>query len=121
MALAVSWSGYFLILNRCKLPEERDFYLRLTHREGWDKRETDRQLRSALFERAIIGRPKVSPAVTQSLSRRDCAERHATGCLVIHAGPARRARSGIGMRRYMRAARMRAGLACRLYAHEPRQ
>jgi predicted nuclease of restriction endonuclease-like (RecB) superfamily len=53
------------ILIRCKSPEEREFYLRLAHREGWDKRETDRQLRGALFERAILGRPKVSPAVTQ--------------------------------------------------------
>jgi predicted nuclease of restriction endonuclease-like (RecB) superfamily len=39
--------------------------LRLAHREAWDKRETDRQLRGALFERAVLGRPKVSPAVTQ--------------------------------------------------------
>ena len=34
-------------------------------REGWDRLETDRQLRGALFERAVLGRPKVSPAVTQ--------------------------------------------------------
>ena len=61
----LSWSSNLLILNRCKSPEEREFYLRLAHREGWDKRETDRQLRGALFERAILGRPKVSPAVTQ--------------------------------------------------------
>jgi predicted nuclease of restriction endonuclease-like (RecB) superfamily len=40
-------------------------YLHLAHREGWDKRETDRQLRGALFERAVLARPKVSPAVTQ--------------------------------------------------------
>jgi predicted nuclease of restriction endonuclease-like (RecB) superfamily len=61
----VSWSGNLLILSRCKSPEEREFYLRLAHREAWDKRETDRQLRGALFERAVLGRPKVSPAVTQ--------------------------------------------------------
>jgi predicted nuclease of restriction endonuclease-like (RecB) superfamily len=61
----VSWSGNLLILSRCKSPEEREFYLRLAHREGWDKRETDRQLRGALFERAVLGRPRVSPAVTQ--------------------------------------------------------
>ena len=60
----ISWSGNLLILSRCKSPEEREFYLRLAHREGWDKRETDRQLRGALFERAVMGRPKVSPAVT---------------------------------------------------------
>jgi predicted nuclease of restriction endonuclease-like (RecB) superfamily len=61
----LSWSSNLLILSRCKSPEEREFYLRLAHREGWDKRETDRQLRGALFERAILSRPKVSPAVTQ--------------------------------------------------------
>jgi predicted nuclease of restriction endonuclease-like (RecB) superfamily len=61
----LSWSSNLLILGRCKSPEEREFYLHLAHREGWDKRETDRQLRGALFERAILGRPKVSPAVTQ--------------------------------------------------------
>jgi predicted nuclease of restriction endonuclease-like (RecB) superfamily len=61
----ISWSGNLLILSRCKSPEEREFYLRLAHREGWDKRETGRQLRGALFERAVMGRPKVSPAVTQ--------------------------------------------------------
>lgn len=60
----LSWSSNLLILSRCKSPEEREFYLRLAHREGWDKRETDRQLRGALFERAVLGRPKVSPAVT---------------------------------------------------------
>jgi predicted nuclease of restriction endonuclease-like (RecB) superfamily len=61
----VNWSSNLLILNRCKSPEEREFYLRLAYRDGWDKRETDRQLRGALFERVLLARPKVSPAVTQ--------------------------------------------------------
>ena len=61
----LSWTSNLLILSRCKSAEEREFYLRLACREGWDKRETDRQLRGALFERAILSRPKVSPAVTQ--------------------------------------------------------
>ena len=65
LARHVSWSGNLLILSRCKSREEREFYLHLAHREAWDKRETDRQLRGALFERAVLGRPKVSPAVTQ--------------------------------------------------------
>ena len=60
----LSWSSNLLILSRCKSSEEREFYLRLAGREGWDKRETDRQLRGALFERAVLGRPKVSPSVT---------------------------------------------------------
>jgi len=65
LARQISWSANLLILSRCKSQEEREFYLHLAHREGWDKRATDRQLRGALFERAVLGRPKVSPAVTQ--------------------------------------------------------
>ena len=61
----VSWSGNLLIFSRCKSAEEREFYRRLAHREGLDMRETDRQLRGALFERAVMARPKASPAVTQ--------------------------------------------------------
>lgn len=65
LARHISWSANLLILSRCKSKEEREFYLHLAHREVRDKRETDRQLRGALFERAVLGKPKVSPAVTQ--------------------------------------------------------
>jgi predicted nuclease of restriction endonuclease-like (RecB) superfamily len=62
MSAGAATSSYSAGVNR---RQEREFYLRLAHREAWDKRETDRQLRGALFERAVLGRPKVSPAVTQ--------------------------------------------------------
>ncbi len=61
----LSWSCNLLILSRCKSAEEREFYLTTARREGWDKRETERQLRGALFERAALGHAIVSPAVTQ--------------------------------------------------------
>jgi len=59
------WSHNLLILARCKRPEEREFYLRLCLRERWGKRELERQLNGALFERTILAPPKVSPLVTQ--------------------------------------------------------
>ena len=34
-------------------------------REKWGKRELERQFRGALFERAVLSPPKVSPVVTQ--------------------------------------------------------
>jgi predicted nuclease of restriction endonuclease-like (RecB) superfamily len=61
----LSWSHHLLILGRCKRSEEREFYLRLCTRERWGKRELERQLRSALFERAVLSPPRVSPLVTQ--------------------------------------------------------
>lgn len=59
------WTHNLLILSRCKRPEEREFYLRLCIRERWGKRELERQLAGALFERTILAPPIVSPAVTQ--------------------------------------------------------
>lgn len=59
------WSHHLIIMGRCKRPEERDFYLRLALREQWTKRELDRQIKGALFERALLNPPKVAPLVRQ--------------------------------------------------------
>ena len=42
------------ILSRCKRKEEREFYLRLAHREHWTFRELQRQLAGSLFERTVL-------------------------------------------------------------------
>jgi predicted nuclease of restriction endonuclease-like (RecB) superfamily len=59
------WTHNLIIMGQCKRPEEREFYLRLSIRERWGKRELERQLRCALFERTILNPPKVSPPVRQ--------------------------------------------------------
>ncbi|MBI3247832.1 MAG: DUF1016 domain-containing protein [Deltaproteobacteria bacterium] len=61
----LSWTHNLLILSRAKRPEEREFYLRLCLREHWSKRELERQLASAFFERTVLSPPKVSPPVAQ--------------------------------------------------------
>jgi len=60
------WSHNLAILSRCKRPEEREFYLRMAQRDRWSFRELERQLRGALFERAVLDPPKVSTALRQS-------------------------------------------------------
>ncbi len=59
------WTHNLMILSKCKLTEEREFYLRLAVREKWGSRELERQLNGALFERAILNPPKVSALLTQ--------------------------------------------------------
>ncbi len=54
-----------LIMSRCKRDEEREFYLRLCEREKWGKRELDRQLSGALFERTVLSPAKLSPVVRE--------------------------------------------------------
>jgi len=65
LAGQLSWTHNQMILVRCKRPEEREFYLRLCTRERWSKRELERHLSSALFERTILSPPKVAPLVRQ--------------------------------------------------------
>ena len=60
------WTHNLLILSQSKRPEEREFYLRQSIREGWGKRDLERQLKIGLFERTVLKPPKVSPPVTQS-------------------------------------------------------
>ena len=62
----LSWSHNLLILSRCKRAEEREFYLRVCHRERWGKRDLERQLAGALFERTVLSPAKLSPVVTES-------------------------------------------------------
>src|SRR5262249_18959743 len=56
----LSWTHNLLIMSRCKRAEERAFYLRLCHREKWGKRELERQLNGALFERTVLSPTKLS-------------------------------------------------------------
>jgi predicted nuclease of restriction endonuclease-like (RecB) superfamily len=59
------WTHHLMILGRCKLPEEREFYLRLAVNEKWSSRELERQLNGCLFERTVTTPPKVSALLTQ--------------------------------------------------------
>ncbi len=61
----LSWTHNLVILSRCKRAEEREFYLRISQRERWGKRELQRQLSGGLFERTILSPAKLSPAVAE--------------------------------------------------------
>jgi predicted nuclease of restriction endonuclease-like (RecB) superfamily len=61
----LSWTHNLLIMSRSKRDDEREFYLRLATREKWGKRELERQLNGALFERVALSPPKLAPAVRE--------------------------------------------------------
>jgi len=62
----IPWTHHLIILGQCKRPEERDFYLRMAVQERWGKRALERQIKLALFERAVLTPAKVSAALTQA-------------------------------------------------------
>ena len=61
----ITWSNNMAILSRTKSDEERVFYLQLCAREKLSHRELNRQIDSALFERAMLEQPKLSPVLRE--------------------------------------------------------
>lgn len=59
----ISWSHHLIIMDRCKNPEEKEFYIRLCIREHYSKRELDRQITSSAFERVMIGNAKLPESI----------------------------------------------------------
>lgn len=65
LARQLPWSQNLIIFSQSKRSEEREFYLRLAIREQWSKRELERQIKGALFERAVLNPPQATAALTQ--------------------------------------------------------
>ncbi|ARU87321.1 YhcG family protein [Pseudomonas sp. M30-35] len=66
LARQLSWSHNLIIFSQSKLPDEREFYLRMAVQEKWSKRELERQFKAALFERSVSQPAKVSAVLRQS-------------------------------------------------------
>lgn len=61
----LTWSANLHILNKAKLPEEREFYLRMTIRNRWPVREVARQINASLFERTVLHPAKLSTVLRE--------------------------------------------------------
>lgn len=54
----ISWTNHLLIMSGSKSAEERHFYMALCAREHYSKRELERQIDSAYFERYMLSSQK---------------------------------------------------------------
>ena len=61
----ISWTNNLIILSSAKTDEEREFYLLLTSRERYSKRELERQIKSSIFERTMLANEKLSTVVRE--------------------------------------------------------
>lgn len=59
----ITWTHNVIIFSRCKLEEEREFYIILCIKERLSKRELERQIDTSSFERVMIGNEGLSPAL----------------------------------------------------------
>lgn len=55
-----SWTNHRIILESAKTNEEREFYILLATRENYSKRELERQIKTGIFERFVLGDRKLT-------------------------------------------------------------
>jgi predicted nuclease of restriction endonuclease-like (RecB) superfamily len=57
----ISWSNHLLILSGAKTIEEKEFYIALAVKEKYSKRELERQINSAYYQRYMISTQTLAP------------------------------------------------------------
>lgn len=61
----INWTNNLMIFSRTNSIEEKEFYLRLCIQEKYSSRELERQIKSGVFERVVIGNSKLSAVLRE--------------------------------------------------------
>lgn len=61
----ISWTNNCIILSRAKSIKEKEFYINLCVQDRLSKRQLDRQIDAALYERSQVSLPKLSPLLRE--------------------------------------------------------
>lgn len=67
----LSWTNNLLILSGSNSKEERHFYLQLSIKENYSKRELDRQITSAYYERYLLSETNALPSTSKTIDESD--------------------------------------------------
>ncbi len=62
----LSWPNHLKIMSACKTMEERIIYMNLCVKDPLSKRELERQMDSGYFERYMLSRKSLTPAIEES-------------------------------------------------------
>ena len=65
----ISWTNHLLIMSGAKSAEERHFYMQVCIKEHYSKRELERQMDSALYQRYMLSSKKALPKSVPSAAR----------------------------------------------------
>ena len=60
----IGWTHNLIILQRCKDPLEREFYLRMTKKFGWTKNVLIHQIENQSYEKTLLGQTNFDRALT---------------------------------------------------------
>ena len=67
----LSWTNNLLILSGSKTKEERHFYLKLSIKNNYSKRELDRQISSSYYERYLLSSKNQLPSKLKTIDEDD--------------------------------------------------
>ncbi len=62
----LSWANHLKIMSACKTMEERIFYMNMCIKEHLSKRELERQIDSAYYERYMLSQNPITPAIVHA-------------------------------------------------------
>ncbi len=63
----IAWSHNIVIVERCKDPLEREFYIRMTRKFGWSKNVLIHQIENQSYEKSLLGQTNFDRALTPEL------------------------------------------------------
>ena len=63
----ISWAKNLVIMARCKDPQEREFYIRMTKKFGWSKNVLIHQIENQSYEKSLLGQTNFDKALTPEL------------------------------------------------------
>jgi predicted nuclease of restriction endonuclease-like (RecB) superfamily len=59
----IGWTQNLVILQRCKDPLEREFYVRMTRKFGWSKNVLIHQIDNQGYEKTLLGQTNFNQAI----------------------------------------------------------
>jgi len=63
----IAWTHNLIILQRCKDPLEREFYIRMTRKFGWSKNVLIHQIENQSYEKTLLNQTNFDRALTPEL------------------------------------------------------
>jgi len=60
----IGWTHNLIILQRCKDPLEREFYIRMTRKFGWSKNVLIHQIDNQSYEKSLLGQTNFDKTLT---------------------------------------------------------
>jgi len=63
----IGWTHNLIVLQRCREPLEREFYIRMTKKFGWTKNVLIHQIENQSYEKTLLGQTNFDKALTPKL------------------------------------------------------